>query len=126
MADLPVYNPKLTIQTTNFRRHGAWTVGVIVTPWFMNVFAVPDDPGTLPPPGATVTVALPGGEIEAVVSDLEGFGRVASASLFSPMDEFDDPAVTGATAAAALGALFQVGDDVAPLDRRGLFFGSPR
>src|SRR5689334_7918989 len=67
MADLPVYNPKLTVQTTEFRRHGSWCVGVVVTPWFMNVVAVPDDPAVLPPPGTVVTVKLPVGEIEAIV-----------------------------------------------------------
>jgi [NiFe] hydrogenase assembly HybE family chaperone len=122
MVDLPIYNPKLTVQTTEFRRHGAWTVGVAVTPWFMNVVAIPDDPAAVPLPGASVTIALPGGEIDAVVSDLDGFGRIACASLFSPMHEFDDPAVTGITAVAALNALFGVRDEPA-LDRRRLFFG---
>ena len=124
MADLPVYNPRLTVQTTEFRRHGAWTVGVAVTPWFMNVVAIPDDPAAVPLPGGSVAIALPGGEIEAIVSDLDGFGRIASASLFSPMEAFDDPAVTAVTAVAALNALFGIEDEPAPaLDRRRLFFG---
>ncbi len=123
MADLPIYNPKLTVQTTEFRRHGTWTVGVAVTPWFMNVVAIPDDPVAVPLPGAGVTIALPGGEIDAIVSDLDGFGRIACASLFSPMDAFDDPAVTGMTAVAALDALFGMQDAPASaLDRRRLFF----
>ncbi len=125
MADLPIYNPKLTVQMTEFRRHGPWTVGVAVTPWFMNVVAIPDDPAAVPLPGGSVAIALPGAEIEATVSDLDGFGRIASASLFSPMDVFDDPAVTGVTALAALNALFGLQDEPAPaLDRRRLFFGS--
>jgi [NiFe] hydrogenase assembly HybE family chaperone len=127
MADLPVYNPKLTVQTTVFRRHGPWSVGVVVTPWFMNVVAVPDDPAMLPPAGATVIVTLPAGPIEAIAADLDGFGRLAAASLFSPMDAFDDPAVTEATAQAALAALFQSAEEPsrAPaLDRRRLFFGN--
>jgi [NiFe] hydrogenase assembly HybE family chaperone len=126
MANLPVYNPKLTVQTTAFRRYDPWSVGVIVTPWFMNVVAVPDDPAALPPSGATVTVKLPAGPIEAIASDLDGFGRLAAASLFSPMDAFDDPAVTAATAQAALAALFQPAEEPprAPvLDRRRLFLG---
>jgi [NiFe] hydrogenase assembly HybE family chaperone len=124
MADLPIYNPKLTVQTTEFRRHGSWTVGVAVTPWFMNVVAIPDDPSAVALPGASVTIALPSGDIDAVVSDLDGFGRIACASLFSPMDAFDDPAVTGMTAVAALDALFGVQDAPAStLDRRRLFFG---
>ncbi len=124
MADLPIYNPKLIVQTTEFRRHGPWTVGVAVTPWFMNVVAIPDDPSALPAPGGSVAISLPSGEIEAIVSDLDGFGRIASASLFSPMDAFDDPAVTGVTALAALNALFGIEEEPAPaLDRRRLFFG---
>jgi [NiFe] hydrogenase assembly HybE family chaperone len=123
MADLPIYNPRLTVQVTEFRRHGPWTVGVAVTPWFMNVVAIPDDPAAVPLPGATATIDLPGGEIEAIVSDLDGFGRIACASLFSPMDAFDDPAVTRITALAALNALFGIDEKASPqLDRRRLFF----
>jgi [NiFe] hydrogenase assembly HybE family chaperone len=127
MADLPIYNPKLAVQTTEFRRHGPWSVGIVVTPWFMNVVAVPDDPTLLPPSVATLTLALPAGEIEAIAADLDGFGRLAAASLFSPMDAFDDPAVTAATAQAALAALFQPTDEpphAPPLDRRRLFLDS--
>ena len=125
MVDLPIYNPKLTVQTTEFRRHGRWTVGVAVTPWFMNVVAIPDDPAAVPLPGASVTIDLPGGKIEAIVCDFDGFGRLACASLFSPMDAFDDPAVTGITALAAFDALFGLKDEPAsPLDRRRLFFGT--
>jgi [NiFe] hydrogenase assembly HybE family chaperone len=125
MADLPIYNPKLNVQATEFRRHGSWTIGVVVTPWFMNVVAIPDDPAVLPGPGGKLTIALPGAEIEAIVAELDGFGRMACASLFSPMDAFDDPAVAGVTALAALDALFGSEDGAAPpLDRRRLFFGS--
>jgi [NiFe] hydrogenase assembly HybE family chaperone len=123
MAGLPVYNEALTVQATAFRRHGAWAIGVVVTPWFMNVVAVPDDAAALPSPGACVSVAVPAGEIEAVVADLEGFGRLGLASLFSPMDAFDDPAVTEVTALAALDALFEAPGG-AVVDRRRLFFGS--
>jgi [NiFe] hydrogenase assembly HybE family chaperone len=124
MADLPVYNAKLELQTTRFLRHGAWSVGIVVTPWFMNVIAVPDAAVTLPASGSPLVLSLPAGEVEAIVADLDGFGRLAAASLFSPMDVFDDPAATRAVAEAALGALFGAGDTGTPaLDRRGLLFG---
>jgi [NiFe] hydrogenase assembly HybE family chaperone len=129
MADLPIYNPALEVAATPFRRHGAWAVGVVVTPWFMNLVAVPDDPSALPAPGAETTLDLPCGEIGAVAAALEGFGRFASASLFSPMDRFADAEAARAVAEAALGAVF--GDEAvqrdaafaAPMDRRRMLFG---
>jgi len=128
MSGLPICNPALEVQTTAFRRHGPWTVGVVVTPWFMNVVAIPDATQPLPPPGAATAVALPGGTVDATVADLDGIGRFAAASLFSPMDEFNDPAVTQAVAEAALDTLFQAPDETAPstatsASRRNLLFG---
>jgi [NiFe] hydrogenase assembly HybE family chaperone len=124
MSGLPIFNPALELQTTAFRRHGPWTVGIVVTPWFMNVVAIPDQVLHLPPPGGAAVVPLPGGDVGATVADLDGFGRFAAASLFSPMDEFTDPAVTQAVAEAALEALFRAADEAAaPASRRDLLFG---
>jgi [NiFe] hydrogenase assembly HybE family chaperone len=129
MADLPVYNPALDVGATAFRRHGAWRVGVVTTPWFMNLVVVPDDARGLPLAGSAVAVDLPAGTVEAIAAELDGFGRVAAASLFSPMDEFDDAAVAFAVADAALEALFAVppeevtGPLAATMDRRSLLFG---
>ena len=126
MATLPVYNPALQVQVTTFRRSGNWRAGVVVTPWFMNVIAVHDGPAVLPLPGLPVIIALPAGEIDATVGELPGYGRFAAASLFSPMDRFDDPEVTLSVANTALETLFapEAPQSRTGIDRRSLLRGS--
>ncbi len=132
--DLPIYHHALTVEAVGFRAHEGVALGVIVTPWFMNLVAV-DLPGgprrDLPPLGTTARRSLPAGVIDFTVSEIAGIGRVDSASLFSPMFAFADPAVARATAEAALAAVLE--PDVAPLPspptvpgRRGLLFGGAR
>lgn len=141
MRDLPVYNPALRVEAVGFRRDGDRVVGVLATPWFMNlvVTAVPGGP-PLParPKGAEVTHVLPGGEFACVVGEIDGFGRLDGASLFSPMFDFDDPAVVRAVAEAAIAEVTTAPEpepastpapppaDGPRLDRRALLFGRRR
>lgn len=134
MRDLPVYNPRLGVDAVGFRLHDGAALGVMVTPWFMNIVlaAVPDGPA-LPDAriGDARDAAFPAGTVAFTVGELAGFGRLDTASLFSPMETFDDPAVARETAAAALVALLDpnrsaVAADTAPAvprDRRALLFG---
>lgn len=140
MRDLPIYNPALEVAAIGFREDAGRVVGVLTTPWFMNlvVTRAPEGPD-LPfaPAGSAVGHGFPGGEIECVVGETTGFGRLDSASLFSPMFQFDDPVVVRAAAEAALEAVFQAPEDAEPvapppppreraLDRRALLFGRRR
>lgn len=137
MRDLPICNPALEVAAIGFRDHAGVVVGVLATPWFMNlvVAASPQGPD-LPfvPAGATVTHAFPGGEFDCVVGETTGFGRLDSASLFSPMFQFDDAGVVRAVAEAAIEEVFRAPVPVEPppsaapaqLDRRALLFGRRR
>lgn len=90
MADVPICNPALSVAATGFRAWGGRAVGVVTTPWFMNLIATPL-PGTQlepVPAGRSVRLNLPAGEVEFIVGELEGVGRVDSCSLFSPVFEF--------------------------------------
>jgi [NiFe] hydrogenase assembly HybE family chaperone len=122
MAGLPICNPRLGVAALGFRRVGDQAVGIVVTPWFMNVVATPHGEAQAPLPaalGETIKLALPAGVLDLVVGELQGFGRVDAASLFSPMHEFADMAAAVETAESALAELF-----AAPaLDRRALLRG---
>lgn len=90
MADVPICNPALAVAATGFRAWGGRAVGVVTTPWFMNLIATPL-PGTEIEPvaaGKSVRLNLPAGEVEFIVGELDGVGRVDSCSLFSPVFEF--------------------------------------
>lgn len=133
MRDLPVFNPKLRVEAVDFHDDGARVIGIVVTPWFMNVVITASPLGPVPvtlPAGATAPHDLPSGAYDFVVGEIPGFGRLDSLSLFSPMFEFDDPDVARATAHAAMVELRRAPEPekAAPpaataLDRRALLFG---
>ena len=107
MADAPICNEALAVASIGFRPWRGHALGVVVTPWFMNIVLVPLQ-GSLPilaAPGATQSVSLPCGKVDFLVADLDGFGRLLMCSLFSPMQDFVDHDAALATAQAAVAAL---------------------
>lgn len=90
MADVPICNPALGVAATGFRAYGGRAVGVVTTPWFMNLVAAGLPGSEIDPvaPGQSVRLGLPAGEVEFIVGELEGVGRIDSCSLFSPVFEF--------------------------------------
>jgi [NiFe] hydrogenase assembly HybE family chaperone len=108
MKGLPIYNPALAIEAIGFRDDGGRQVGVIVTPWFMNLTALPSaDDLPLWQSGGSARLSFPSGEYDFVVSDVEGPGLIASCSLFSPMDQFADHEAAQMAARSAADALFE-------------------
>jgi [NiFe] hydrogenase assembly HybE family chaperone len=109
MKDMPISNAALEVACVGFQRFGAFSLGIVLTPWFMNLCAAPraGAPKVEERPGATRTLALPAGNVDFLATDLDGFDRLLFASLFSPMQDFCDHAAALATAEAALAALMQ-------------------
>lgn len=111
MAGLPVLHPRLRVEAVGFQRDSAdpsVALGVLVTPWFMNLVRLPLD--------AAAEQALAGvGEsrpraVAALEADFLGaheasFGRFEACSLFSPMVQFEDHAAAVATAREVLSQL---------------------
>jgi [NiFe] hydrogenase assembly HybE family chaperone len=137
MRDLPICNPRLDVAAIGFRSYGEHALGVILTPWFMNLMicAAGSDELAPRPVGETAYWPLPAGRVGFIVGRLDGFGRVDSCSLFSPMDDFVDDAAAHAVAAAALDELFDPAPEDArdaaarkspTVDRRSLLFGAKR
>jgi len=116
MAGLPFVNGALRVELVGLRRwRGLW-LGVLVTPWFMNLMLLPGD-GTAPEqdvparwPAVRVGEYAPFSFPAGVMSFLAGregeVGDYLSCSLFSPMFEFADHDAARQTAAACLVALF--------------------
>lgn len=133
MRRSPVFNPALRVEAIGFRRVAGRIVGVLATPWFLDLVVAADPDGEAlreAPRGAAVVHDLPGGDFSCVVGEIEGFGRLDSASLFSPMFDFDDPAVVRAVAEAVLDeVLTLVATEptetaaASGFDRRALLFG---
>ncbi len=96
MCDLPVNNPGLAVEAVDFRPFGRGWVGVLITPWFMNLVYLPQDPlpMDLAAIGRKVKLALPAGERELIQGGDAAVGAFLSLSLHSPMFAFKTPEAT--------------------------------
>ncbi len=109
MQGLPLLNPRLRVKAVGFRRWQEGCIGVLVTPWFMNLMLLPsegDDWRALHP-GETLRHELPSGSYDFIVGDEPGVGRYQFCSLFSPMQEFIDQEAAEATAGEVMQAIFR-------------------
>ena len=108
MAELPIYNAALSVAVTDFEAHGEAQIGVLVTPWCMNLVILPSPEAVNTPRlvGVKTMEALPSGQYEFIWGELEGLGFYQSCSLFSPMFEFESQAVALDTANEVMKALF--------------------
>ena len=122
MVGLPVHNDLLRIEPVGFRAHDGGYVGVMVTPWSMNLTWLPDRPDAAPggPLGGTQQRVFPSGSYSFLIGRMDGVGTVETCSLFSPMDEFDDPDVARATADAAMEGLFEAPEPAPAKDEKAV------
>jgi [NiFe] hydrogenase assembly HybE family chaperone len=92
MAGLPILNPALQVQAVGFRPLNNQHVGVLITPWFMNLMLLPSvgDSFSDAEPGDKRDIAFPSGPCEMEVCEEQRLGRYLSHPLFSPMGNFAD------------------------------------
>ena len=119
MRDMPMVHPALDVAALGFRPWQGHWLGVLVTPWFMNLWLMPRDVAQWQAIGerATRCYAFPAGVFEFIGGRDAVIGDYQACSLFSPMFAFADAAAAHATALAALDALFDptthnTGEDV--------------
>lgn len=104
MAGLPLLNDRLTVATHGFQVYRGRVIGVLVTPWLMNLVMLPgtgDDWDGLAL-GHKQPHAFPSGSYKFMVNEIDGLGRCQTHSLFSPMREFSGQAHALAAAEAFL------------------------
>ena len=91
MRDLPIYNPALGIEAWGFSPFDrGMLLGVLITPWFMNLVLLPEAPEPLDSGryGSPRKFTLPAGErVFRYAGDAE-IGAYWTASLHSPMAVF--------------------------------------
>jgi len=104
MQDVPVLNQALSVKAVGFREREGHIIGVMVTPWFMNLMMLPgesDDWSDLEILSKT-RHTFPSGHYEFIVGKEEGIGIYQSCSLFSPVFEFKDQETAVMTAEAVM------------------------
>lgn len=110
MAGLPVMHPGLAVEAVGFAPHtpaeAPGVVGVLVTPWFMNLVWFPcvreDEPRRV---GHTQERTLGDERFEFIGAHEPAFGCYEACSLFSPMFQFEGREAARATAQAVIDAL---------------------
>jgi len=143
MQDMPMVNPALNVEAVGFRPWADHWLGVLITPWFMNLWLMPRVVAKWQPIGERESrhYVFPAGVFEFIGGRDPALGDYQACSLFSPMFEFSGPAHAHDTAVAALDALFDRASrdagDVAvqvpaspsttarPVSKRDFLFGSP-
>jgi [NiFe] hydrogenase assembly HybE family chaperone len=113
MQDMPMCNPKLQVQAVGFQSWGEYYLGVMITPWFMNLMLLPQNEKTMSvmqqqQEGAKQTHVFPSGYYEFVNGREEGLGCYQVCSLFSPLLEFEQQSVVVEVAQSVLRELMQV------------------
>lgn len=107
MVGLPFLNPALRVEAIGFRPWQGHWLGVLLTPWFMNLMLAPREPGAWQPlaTGAKRLYQFPAGSYEFIGARDGAVGEYQGCSLFSPVLQFPDQDVARETATIALEAL---------------------
>lgn len=93
MAGIPLLNPALSVQAVGFRQWQNDWLGVLITPWFMNLVLLPaEEQSAGLAVGAKLPLTFPGRAYTFMVNELEGIGRCLTHSLYSPMFMFTQQA----------------------------------
>jgi [NiFe] hydrogenase assembly HybE family chaperone len=113
MRGIPLLNQQLKVQAVGFepsaQAQPELLVGILVTPWFMNLICLPTEPtarvDAATPTGITIRHSVGSETFDFISSSEDGLGDFAACSLFSPMFEFSDQAGAVATATEILATL---------------------
>ncbi|GAB4258328.1 MAG: [NiFe]-hydrogenase assembly chaperone HybE [Pararhodobacter sp.] len=119
MRDVPLVNRALSIEAVGFRRHEGRPLGVLLSPWFMNLVLLPaeDEDWSHLTPGEKEVIAFPSGDYEFIHNVRETVGGYKACSLFSMMGEFRTHQQAVEVARAVMVALFDPANR-AETDRR--------
>jgi [NiFe] hydrogenase assembly HybE family chaperone len=111
MADMPLSNDVLEVEAVEFAPWGDHWLGVLVTPWCMNLVLMPRiaDRWYAARPGDTVSYTFPAGVFGFIAAHEPRLGDYHACSLFSPMFEFADQETARVAASAARAALLDPG-----------------
>ena len=122
MRLLPVYNDKLDVRIIGLQEWGEERLCIAATPWCMNILLIPGKDAPRRMEGTNREVEFPSGSYGFVAGELAGVGPIESCSLFSPMEQFDDPEVVADVARHVLRELMSE-PTVPAISRRGFLRG---
>jgi len=90
MQGIPILNSRISVQTLGFQEYQDRVMGIIITPWLMNLVLLPsseEDWSDLAL-GHKEFHEFPAGKYKFLVNEIDGIGFCQTYSLFSPMNNF--------------------------------------
>lgn len=131
MAGLPLCNPALEVAAVGFRAFEECRLGVLVTPWCMNLVLLSDhDAWREWEQGSKSEWTFPAGLHEFTTCGDDALPTYLSAVLFRTVQDFPDQATAHAVAAEVMERLFaepspagNAAADAKPVSRRALLSG---
>ena len=108
MQGLAFVNPAVGVEAIGFAAWKHYWLGVMLTPWSMNLLLAPREPRAWRPlpPGEKRRYTFPAGAFDFIAAREDTIGEYLICSLFSPLLEFADHATARQTALLAREALF--------------------
>jgi len=108
MRDLPFLNSRLTVEAVGFRLWRQSWLGVLITPWGINLLQLPmpDAPFAPARADAQIEVDLPGGAIPFMPAHEAQLGDYRLCSLYSPAQQFTGQDAARLTAQHVMALLF--------------------
>ncbi|MFZ2727189.1 MAG: [NiFe]-hydrogenase assembly chaperone HybE [Methylococcaceae bacterium] len=119
MTGIPIINPQLKVQAVDFQAYQQGWIGVLITPWFMNIIYLSDELLTV---GEKISHQFPAGQFEFTIAYEINLGFYQNCSLYSPMFEFTEQDTAIKTAQSALQALLKLPEKLS-ISRRDLLRG---
>jgi len=123
MPGIPILNAALDVEAFGFRDWNGMRVGVLITPWSINLVILRELDAALPALRLSErrSWCFPSGSYEFMGGDEPECGPFDFCSLFSPALEFHDQAAARAVAESVMTQLFAAGHG---LSRRALLMPS--
>jgi len=125
MQGVPVVNTRLAVEAVGFDPWQGGELGVLITPWFMNLvlLPMPDMLADLPQ-GHRIECEFPSGPCELTVYQDEELGPYLAAVLFRTVADFPDQDMARAVAVEALAQILaEPPDEGRRISRRNLLTG---
>ena len=103
MQELPIVNSRLAVEAVGFGQWEDRDLGVLITPWFMNLVLLPkSDELAEVPQGTQIECRFPSGPCGLTVYQDEALGSYLAAVLFRTVADFPDQETARAIAEEAL------------------------
>jgi len=127
MQGMPFVNTELSVEAIGFREFQDFELGVLISPWFINLVILPDaNLDDRLEQGRKINVRLPSGEVEFMAVQDEELGLYLSAALFSSVMDFPDQETAKSIARQVMEDLFEKSHDSERVSRRSLFTSEER